>query len=46
MWVFHWGLAPEATLEGLGLPPVKARCGSDAADWFAVVLAAPGTQGG
>ena len=21
MWVIHWGLAPEAALEGLGLPP-------------------------
>ena len=31
---------------GFGFVPVKARCGSDAADWFAVVLAAPGTQGG
>ena len=20
MWVIHWGLAPEATLEGLGFP--------------------------
>ena len=20
MWVVHWGLAPEAALEGLGLP--------------------------
>ena len=20
MWVIHWGLAPEAALEGLGLP--------------------------
>ena len=45
MWVVHWGLAPEAALEGLGLPPVRARCGSDAASWVAGVQAAPGTQG-
>ena len=46
MWVVHWGLAPEAALEGLGLPPVRARCGSDAASWVAGVLAAPVTQWG
>ena len=45
MWVVHWGVASEAALEGLGLPPVRARCGGDAAAWVIGVLAAPGTQG-
>ena len=30
---------------GLGISPVKARCGSGAAAWFAGVLATPGSQG-
>ena len=46
MWVVHWELAPEASLEGLGLSPVRARCGGSAAAWVTGVLAAPGTQGG
>ena len=46
MWVVHWGLAPEAALEGLGLPPVRARCGSGTAAWVTRVLAASDTQGG
>ena len=39
------GFAPEAALEDLGLPPMRARCGGRAAAWVAGVLAAPGTQG-
>ena len=39
------GFAPEAALEDLGLPPVKARYGGGAAVCIAGVLAAPGTQG-
>ena len=42
MWVIHWGLAPEAALEGLGLFAVS---GSGVAAWFKGVLAAPVTQG-
>ena len=37
------GFAPESTLEDLGLPPMRARCGGGAAAWVAGVLAAPGT---
>ena len=39
------GIAPEAALEDLGLPLVRATCGDAAAAWVAGVLAAPGTQG-
>ena len=39
------GFAPEASLEDLSLPPVRARCGGRVAAWVAGVLAAPGTQG-
>ena len=46
MWVVHWDLAPKASLEGLGLSSVRARCGGSAAAWVTGVLAAPGTQGG
>ena len=44
MLVVHWGLAPEASLEGFGLS-VRARYGGGAAAWVTGVLAAPGTQG-
>jgi len=43
MLVVHWGLAPEASLEGFGLS-VRARCGSGTTAWVAGVLAASGTQ--
>ena len=39
-------LSPEVALEGLGLPLVRARCGSGAAAPVSGVLAAPGTQWG
>ena len=39
------GFAPEAALEDLGLPLVRATFGDAAAAWVAGVLAAPGTQG-
>ena len=39
------GFAPEAALEALGVPHVRARCGGGAAAWVAEVLAAPVTQG-
>ena len=39
------GFTPEAALEDLGLPPVRAKCGGGATSWVAGVLAAPGTQG-
>ena len=39
------GFAPEAALEDLGLPLVRATCGDAAAAWVAGVLAAPGSQG-
>ena len=31
------GFAPESTLEDLGLPPVRARCGGGAVAWVAGV---------
>ena len=45
MGVVYWGLAPEAALEGLGSPLLRARCRSGASAWVAGVLASPGTQG-
>ena len=41
MWIVHWGLAPEAILEDVGL----ARCGGGATAWVAGVLAAQVLRG-
>ena len=46
MWVVHWGLAPEAALEGLGLPLCGPGVEVVQLLWVAGVLAAPGTQRG
>ena len=43
MWVVHWGLAPEAVLEGLGLP-LWGPGVQVVQVWVAGVLAAPDTQ--
>ena len=39
MWIIHWGLIPEAVLEGL-VCPCEARCGGSAAACVAGVLTA------